>query len=323
MDSEATKDLQATLAGPVDAEKLSFVNEDAQNIHTDEEVIEQIPISAAEESIPTDISETTDDVITVIETTPAEALPATEALRHEAVVAGERRMMALNVLYGQMEQAMRDHDNCMQNIFRIEIDSLRRQIADGIAEQHRLAQEIRDVTHHKDAELQALQDRTDKEREHTRTQHVKELEQHSRSAQQDMLRLEAAHHQQLEAQVAATRAEMAAEADHRVAATREELVLATEAQIKQTKEEMTRVSEARVAGLCKDLEKMKVDFRREREQYTRAMETEMARVSKREQEARERALRAETAQKNDEYRQPLQAWAVGRIFGVGSYARPR
>ncbi len=258
-----------------------------------------------------------------VEDTQDEGTVVPDEMDASIAVADRKRMARLADLYEQMDQTMKDHDASMQRIFRAEIASLRQRIREGIEEQQRLQREIEDIIFQKDSEITAVREKAKAESDQARQRHLRELVQHARATQEDMMRLEASNHQERQEVLAASKAEMTREADERVRAIKGDMTRQADERITAAKEEVAREAEQRLNALCAEMDKMKAEFKLEREQYTKAMEAEMARVAKREQEARERALRAEMAQKNDDYKQPLQAWAVGRLFGVGSYARAR
>ena len=185
--------------------------------------------------------------------------PEAVAFRAEIQQARESHMARMAAMYGQMEQAAREHDAHLQGLFGAEIEGLQAQLREGAEVQARLRQELADLAAQRDADVAAVRD----------------------EMAQALARRDEEHARETEAKLTAVRTEMAADADGKLRA-------------------------------------LRAEFERERDQTARSVRAEMQRMAEREQEARERAKHAEmAAHRSGEYRQPLQAWAVARLWGVG------
>ncbi|KAK3386016.1 hypothetical protein B0H63DRAFT_190647 [Podospora didyma] len=231
----------------------------------------------------------------------------------EIVLARQKNTARLAEMYTQIEQAMHEHDQHLEILFRGEIATLETRLQESEAEHQRLQTLLQAVTSTKDSEITALrtsiQD-TNERHELALAQHTKaaqeELVQHTKSTQEELSRRDDEHRSIL----AAVRADLTLESDNRV---------------KSLLEDLTRESDARVKAVRAE---MQAEFERERQQNMRAVKAELARMADREQEARERAKRAEmaAARRSDSPSsrgQPLQSWAVARLWGVGSQTRSR
>ncbi|KAK3345892.1 hypothetical protein B0T25DRAFT_583186 [Lasiosphaeria hispida] len=238
--------------------------------------------------------------------------------------AREKHMARLAEMYALMEQATREHDSNVRGIVKVEVESLQKRIREGEEERDQLKKTLDEVTQRKDGEVKALQEEISEERR----RHVEETEklekaareereQLAKAAQEELARREEEEVKQREERVAAVRAEMTQESENRVKSLLEEMTHEADERVKAVRAEMTHVADERLNASRREMEKMKLEFEREREQNMKALRAEMSRLAEREKEAREMAQRAEVARKNEEYRQPLQAWAVARLWGVG------
>ncbi|KAK0639868.1 hypothetical protein B0T16DRAFT_463503 [Cercophora newfieldiana] len=240
----------------------------------------------------------------------------------------EKHMARLAEMYALMEEATREHDSNVRGIVKVEVESLKKRIREGEEQRERLEKALEEVKRVKGAEVEALRGEISEERK----RHKEETEQFVKEAKAERARREEEQVRQREERVAAVRAEMTQEsesrvkslleemtheADERVKAVRAEMTHEADERVKAVRAEMTHEADARVQALRREMEKMKLEFEREREQNMKTVRAEMSRLVEREKEARERAQRAEVVRKTEEYRQPLQAWAVARLWGVG------
>ncbi|KAK0622681.1 hypothetical protein B0T14DRAFT_514268 [Immersiella caudata] len=242
----------------------------------------------------------------------------------EIATAREKHMTRLAEMYALMEEATREHDSNVQGIVKVEVESLKKKIREGEEEKERLEQALEDLRWEKDGEVKALQEEISEERRRHagdlgryRQAAQEEKEQLAKAAQEELTRREEEHVKQREEHVAAVRAEMTQESEQRVKGLLEEMTHEADERVKAARAEMAHEADARVQALRREMEKMKLEFEREREQNMKAVRTEMSRLVEREREAREKAQRVEVARKAEEYQRPLQAWAVARLWGVG------
>lgn len=236
--------------------------------------------------------------------------------------AREAHMARLAEMYTLMETATREHDTHLQSLFQTKISALESQIADAAEAQAKLQQTLQEVTEHKDMEMCALREEMRAAREEDRRVHEDELERREKSMQEEMVRREEEHRQDRDARVKGVREEMAAEGEARVRTLLEELARETEERVKAARAEVVHEADGRIKAMRGEMEKMKAGWEREQEMNMKAIKAEIVSLREREQDAREKLKRAEMARRGEEYRQPLQAWAVARLWGVGQ-ARTR
>lgn len=223
----------------------------------------------------------------------------------EIARARDRHMARLAEMYGAIEQATREHENNVRDIVKVEVESLQKKIRDGEEERGRLIEALDDMTRRRDGEVKALQEEINQER----TRHAEETEQLARAAQEELTRREEE-----------VRTEITQESEARIKGLLEELSHEADERLNALRAEMTHEADGQVQEMRREMEKMKLGFDSEREQHMKsmkAMRAEMSRLVEREKEARERAQRVEAVRKTEEHRQPLQAWAVARLWGVG------
>ncbi|KAK5659457.1 hypothetical protein OQA88_658 [Cercophora sp. LCS_1] len=261
----------------------------------------------------------------------AEELPA-DPLTSSLLQARTSHMARLASMYAEMELAAREHDAHLSSIFQAEIATLQSQLAAGAAEQKALKQRLVEITEHKKMELLALRTEMaaakaafDNELEARRREAQLQLEgalaDAQRRAEEELAEDKAWSAEELAGEKARFAEELVAEKtraaeelealrkaeEERVNTLLKEMGHEADERVRAVQSEMMLEMEGKVKALSEEMERMKREFASEREINARAMKI----LAAKEAEARERL------EKRGELKQPLQAWAVARLWGVG------
>ncbi|KAK1756395.1 hypothetical protein QBC47DRAFT_379865 [Echria macrotheca] len=236
-----------------------------------------------------------------------DVIPADDPFHQSILRAREAHMARLADMYAHMEAAARDHDTAMQGLFGAEVEALRRKIATAEEGQARLRQVIVETNQQKNNEISALRS----EMAAARAAFNTDLEARDKTSREQTARLEAEHARALEEKEKAVRAE----GDRRIQTLVDEMSAESDERVHKVRIEMEHEMVERVGAVRAEMDRLKV----EHDQNMMALKTEIRNLMAREEKALERARTAELARKGDDafVRQPLQAWAVARLWGVG------
>jgi hypothetical protein len=106
---------------------------------------------------------------------------AAHELNAEIIRERKKHMAELNAMRDQMKEAITQHDEEMEALFKGEIDSLQDKIRKGADEQQKLTQTLKEVDKRKEEELRAFREQMKKEREDERKRYEKEMKEYQAS----------------------------------------------------------------------------------------------------------------------------------------------
>jgi len=251
----------------------------------------------------------------------------------EIAMERERHLANLAEMYAAMERATKEHDANVRGIFKGEVEVLKKRISETEEELARIKEVLEQTTQTKDEELRLLREQMVAERH----QHADQLSTTQHNHSSELAQKETDHNTQM----TTLRADLTRESEARIKSLLEEMTHEADQRVKAVRAEMTHEADDRINALKQEMAQMKAEFEQERLQNLKAIKAEMTRLVDREKEARERARLAELArdmarkkseqyekqekqqqqqqqqQQPQDYRAPLQAWAVARLWGVG------
>jgi len=103
-----------------------------------------------------------------------EETSAAHELNAEIIREKKKHMAELNKMREEMENAIKEHDEELQQVFKEEIDTLQAKIQSGAEEQRKLTQTLQEVDKRKEEEFRAFKEQMKKEREQEHQRHDKE-----------------------------------------------------------------------------------------------------------------------------------------------------